>query len=133
MQLAVNAGLPLLPLLDGQLGTIDAFLSCSSALYVPSKLDAQLLKEAQSSLVDLGHFDRECTDRCHLRHTAFNPARIYSAISRTVLHVLAWSGNELQLKDSASFSCCSWLLSPQCILQAVEPCSSGVPQLTCCG
>ena len=70
MQLDVDAGLPLLPLLDGQLGTIDAFMSCSSALYVPSKLDAELLKEAQSSLVDLSHFDRESSDRCHLRHTA---------------------------------------------------------------
>lgn len=87
MQLAVNAGLPLLPLLGGQLGTIDTLSSRSSALYVPSKLDAELLKEAQSSLVDLSHFDRECSDRCHLRHTALllTPARVYLAKSRSML------------------------------------------------
>ena len=53
----------MLPLLGGQLGTIDTFTSRVSALYVPSKLDAELLKQAQSSLVDLSHFDRECSDR----------------------------------------------------------------------
>ena len=61
--MAALAGLPVLPLLGGQLGTMEAFTSRSSALYVPSKLDTELLKEAQTSLVDLSHFDRECSDR----------------------------------------------------------------------
>ena len=60
------AGLPLLPLLDGSLATIQAFTFCSEACYAPSKLDAELLRNAQDSLVDLSNIDRECSDRWSL-------------------------------------------------------------------
>lgn len=63
----VFAGLPLIPLLNTQLGTIEVFTSHSTASYVPSKLDAELLSEAENLLVDLQPFDRECSDRCLLR------------------------------------------------------------------
>ena len=70
------AGLPLLPLLDGNLATIQAFASRSKACYAPSKLDAELLRDAQDSLIDLSGFDRECSDRWTLPlilYLAFDP------------------------------------------------------------
>lgn len=57
------AGLPLLPLLDGQLRTMQAFTSRREACFVPSKLDAQLISSAPGLLLDLDIFDRECSDR----------------------------------------------------------------------
>ena len=103
---------------------------------MPSRLDAELLKQAQTSLVDLSRFDRERSDRCRLRHTALllTPARVYPAKIRT-LQSTFWGdfGDALQLKGSVYFSCKPRLISLQCILQAVESCSSGLPQPTCRG
>ena len=58
------AGLPLLPLLDGQQGTIDAYNSHQQSYFVPSKLDTELLEAAKGLLCDLELLDRECCDRC---------------------------------------------------------------------
>ena len=57
------AGLPLLPLLDGQQGTIQAYKSHRQSYFVPSKLDTELLEKAKGLLCDLELLDRECCDR----------------------------------------------------------------------
>ena len=58
------AGLPLLPLLDGQQGTIQAYKLHRQSYFVPSKLDTELLEMAKGLLCDLELLDRECCDRC---------------------------------------------------------------------
>ena len=58
------AGLPLLPLMDGQQGTIQAYKSHQHSYFVPSKLDTELLEKAKGLLCDLELLDRECCDRC---------------------------------------------------------------------
>ena len=58
------AGIPLLPLLDGQQGTMHSYKSHRHSYFVPSKLDTELLEKAKSLLVDLELLDRECCDRC---------------------------------------------------------------------
>lgn len=62
----MRTGLPLVPLMDGSLHTLqEALPSAAQLAYIGNTLDAQLLGgQLPGLLVDCGLLDRETADRC---------------------------------------------------------------------